>query len=403
MRTRPNGFTLIELLVVISIIALLLGILLPTLGEAKRRARMALDVANLSMHGKAIGIYSAENRGRMPNIPEGRGTLETGGPRSMPKGWFANRNGDQASGPSPSGNSSAAHNGFAFLAGGLVYDDVWRFHNIAFGDYIVDGEGFDLLNDVFASPGSDIGENYQIIKEGTDPDLTFPGAFLGLSNGNAVMQGGGAGGIPRDWFNDSSYGGDDDPPNRVTPPGNYMWMLQSSYRYTFSALYGSLSGSVIVNAGGLAQNFFVPNEFTGQDAWQTSVQSYSTWRAYIQQTEFLRPSGKVAFWQFDAVNSPRARDYFLPFAEVAVATVDGAARLVKPFEVMPEASQAADAYLRRSGWGTVARYSGTWNPTPEDLLGISGNFGTKSFAKPFAWFIHTTFGPRGVDLAGGDQ
>lgn len=388
MSKRIKGFTLIELLVVISIIALLLGILLPTLGEAKRRARMLQDVANLSTHGKAIGIYSAENRGRMPNITEGGGTLETGGPRGMPKGTFANRDGGDAGGPTPSGNSPSAYNGFAFASGGLNYDDVWRFPNIAFGDYMVDGEGFDLLNDVFASPGANIGENWQIIKEGTNPDLMFPEAFKGL----------GTGGVQRDWFNDSIYGG------RNAPDDNLMWALQGSYRYTFTALYGTLSGQVVINTGQIPTNFWIPTMGgTGageiaQDAWQSSQLSYSTWRGYVQQADFARPSGKVAFWQFVPINTGRAEFYYQPFAEVAVATVDGSARLVKTFDVMPDGTQASESSENgSSAWGTQARYGGTWNNQGQGITSLGPN------PKPFAWFIHTTFGPRGIDLSGGDS
>ena len=54
---RGAGFTLIELLVVIAIIALLVSILVPSLGKAKDLARDMLCKSNLSGIGKAIAFY----------------------------------------------------------------------------------------------------------------------------------------------------------------------------------------------------------------------------------------------------------------------------------------------------------------------------------------------------------
>lgn len=62
---RKKGFTLIELLVVIAIIALLLAILLPSLGIAKDRARGILCVTNLRQLGVAWHLYATENNDNM--------------------------------------------------------------------------------------------------------------------------------------------------------------------------------------------------------------------------------------------------------------------------------------------------------------------------------------------------
>ena len=60
------GFTLIELLVVIAIIALLIGILLPALGEARKVARMAICSSNIKQLATAGGAYATEFQDRIP-------------------------------------------------------------------------------------------------------------------------------------------------------------------------------------------------------------------------------------------------------------------------------------------------------------------------------------------------
>ena len=59
-----TGFTLIELLVVISIIALLLAILLPTLHLVRRRAKAVACQSNLYQWGLMFSMYTANNDGR---------------------------------------------------------------------------------------------------------------------------------------------------------------------------------------------------------------------------------------------------------------------------------------------------------------------------------------------------
>jgi prepilin-type N-terminal cleavage/methylation domain-containing protein len=60
-KRKSRAFTLIELLVVIAIIALLMGILMPSLRKARDQARAVVCKSNLNQWGKIFYLYTHDN------------------------------------------------------------------------------------------------------------------------------------------------------------------------------------------------------------------------------------------------------------------------------------------------------------------------------------------------------
>ncbi len=81
---KKKGFTLIELLVVISIIALLLSILLPSLRKAKEQAQMVICSTRQKNVLTAVNLYAADWDSKLPPSIQGRDV----NPRTGEVGWW---------------------------------------------------------------------------------------------------------------------------------------------------------------------------------------------------------------------------------------------------------------------------------------------------------------------------
>jgi len=76
-RRAPGGFTLIELLVVIAVIATLIGLLLPALGQARKSARTLVCLSQIRQLEVASQLYSDVSKGYLVDAG-----LPHGGPSS---------------------------------------------------------------------------------------------------------------------------------------------------------------------------------------------------------------------------------------------------------------------------------------------------------------------------------
>ncbi len=167
-RTGARGFTLIELLVVIGIIALLVSILLPAVGEVRRQARVTNCVSNMKQHGIGTESYAGGNGDTLPNgpvVPRGidptffqtlgapgqTALLYSGGDDGDPGGAIV-MNGFRWEQPvrhiyTPANGNQVMNNSW-MLDNLQGFNSYWHF----LSEYMVEGEGLDALQGVFISP-----------------------------------------------------------------------------------------------------------------------------------------------------------------------------------------------------------------------------------------------------------
>jgi prepilin-type N-terminal cleavage/methylation domain-containing protein/prepilin-type processing-associated H-X9-DG protein len=88
--SHRRGFTIVELLVVIAVIAILIGLLVPVLGKARRASREVVCSTNLRTLGLGMQMYSNQFSGALPweGYAEGDRPIRHLGPWEDPSQWF---------------------------------------------------------------------------------------------------------------------------------------------------------------------------------------------------------------------------------------------------------------------------------------------------------------------------
>jgi general secretion pathway protein G len=82
MRNRSNGFTLVEVLVVVAVIAVLVGVSIPSMRRTLRQADAMSCAAKLKSLGTATVLYTLENQDQLPR------SFHSAGANRQP-GWAA--------------------------------------------------------------------------------------------------------------------------------------------------------------------------------------------------------------------------------------------------------------------------------------------------------------------------
>lgn len=308
MRTRTSrrGFTLIELLVVISIIALLISLLLPAVGQARRGARVSSCLVNLKQHGQGMANYSTQNKDRLLHGPEGRATTPADpiGVRGRPARIMA--------------HEEFKTNGWWFPAGGmdvlkkvnpddgfspaLEHSTMYDFYLITLGPYMVDGEGPAMLQDVFLSPSHNARkETWKLWREEIRAD-----------NGQLKPL--------------SQYKASDRRRN------GYV----GSYRYPYSMLLDSVAQSSNSRGEMLPQT----------DKFLRSVRGGTIDLSFInfnRAADVAYGDKKVTFWLWEAVHDRNIDWWSQPRATCTVALADGSARVSSPYSECPPRNIAEHA------------------------------------------------------------
>ena len=323
---RGRGFTLVELLVVVSVIALLISILLPAVGQTRRQARVLLCTSNVKQHGQGMQNYAAANQDELPNAPVSPGSSDPAlnaiyGPRGSTAQRYA-MPGLQVNGFQWGTGGAAGIRTFDGVATGHQLNQLYinegsgmqGMYWVVMSEYMVDGQGIGAMQDIFISPGD----------QGTKSDWAKLRDYVKRSS-----SGGGRGRLPKpndivqavgERVNVGSYRYI---PAAVMDAGLFKQSPRSGRPIDIERWNMYVSESEGINGRWeFAPGFESPGGFGADQFYAVSKRNKSSAIDY--------PSDKVMFWLRGAVHDPRYALWIEAGATCPVATADGSARALTP-------------------------------------------------------------------------
>ncbi len=321
LRDGRCGFVLVELIAVVLLLVVLGGVMVVSAQFSRRDARLSNCVSNLKQHAIGVENYAGSNSDKLPNgplVPAGTGPAaqrvlgKPGAVSRLYAGPVGEISGDVTvdgwnwADPvinvlSPASEDTLNANTYANMQ---THNAYWHI----MGDYMVEGEGVESLQDIFVSPADEAGA-------------------VGMRAVRDARKRVGESPLPNDG---------------VT--GLALTQLPS-YRYTVA----SMTRAEIYEWTKEGKPTGVPDEvYSDRDAVADNV-------LRVSKADVRYPAQKVSFYLWPACHDPHRELWFEDGAEISVAMHDGSARsLVASRDAIP---YTEDPWKRFEGAGAYYRVS----------------------------------------------